>query len=439
MLTLNMTAGNDSDIIWIVKITGDNETYLLASEDITLSGNNYDGKVLFLPERLGSILSDVEETVDLTNGGTIGNIGNFSFGISRYNSNPLLQNSFNEFYPATSGQRIIAAQVDLGVVWSGATTESQITWFEQGYIKSYSYDPRVMYFDCEEKNELVSLELPYYAIQKDYDNGISYFPNAPLENLGSAIPIVYGSFKFNYTVYEDPNNLTSWITETWGLVPTVLTEPGNLVFIIASHICKTAETAVYKYINGYRTYMRITGNSSLSNSEWGCLVDFQLGNTQATGEIRILLKELSSYSDITNVNNIINLDKTDYSPLAGNQKVALRIGGSASTSEVGAFPASGYIAIFFAYVSATGTFILRLGEKDNISQTDYYADTNLGSSAPQLASVIINNLPLINPTPFTIEKLSNYEYYILTDPGATANIYYAYLTLSGIIVSQVKP
>lgn len=434
---MNMTVGNDQDIIWIVKIDGDS-TYRLATEDITLSGNDYDGKVLNVSERGEAAVTRFQKEIDVTGGGGIGNLGSFSFRISRYNDNALTNDFFNDFYPATSQPYIVSRNVDVGIIWKGATTESQITWVRKGYIDTYSYTPRVISFDCFELSELESRDLPFYKVQKDFDNGVSYFLFAPEDNYGQSIPVIYGSYIFNTTT-SSPNS--SWISELYGLVPGILATEHSLNYMIASHKCKTTELALYKYINGFKTYMRTTKVGSVITNNNFYSLNFIDGVGQALGEIKILFKELSKNSTVIDVGAVTNKDKTDSKQLAG-ELIALRLGGSSSTKELGSLGSliSDVVMVWSGKMDSINDIVI--GLRNNAVPT------------PLSTTATINNVPTVQNEntsnsfgtlsdvkkdtifPWTIEEIQNLEYTFDTGIN-TGDAFYGYIHLSNIIVSGV--
>jgi hypothetical protein len=106
MLTAPMTIGDDDEIIWVVKLyTGSSWMYFSTEVDkITLSGIDFDGKVLFKDG-----MESISEEVDITMGGNIGTVSNFKFSIARYNSYTGSSNFHEDFYPA-SGKPLLTSK-----------------------------------------------------------------------------------------------------------------------------------------------------------------------------------------------------------------------------------------------------------------------------------------------------------------------------------------
>ena len=443
-----MTVGEDNELVWIVKITGDNEVYKLASEDITLSGNNYDGKVLFLPNRGEAPISEMDKQIDLSNGGTIGSIGNFSFAISRNNSNSYLQNFFNEFYPATSGQRIVSAQVDIGCVWQGATAESDITWLEQGYVRSYEYSPRVMYLGCEEISELRDIELPYYNIQKDFDNGVSYFPEAPEENLGKPIPIIYGDYS---------GGLTSSEIYGWSLMPGMVVDSTKMKFIFASHECYNIAVSspyVYQYLSGLKAYLGLVKSSGVTalSDERGSTIELQTTIGQIYGEIKIPMSDIGSFDASTDLHKILNYDETDYGVIGTHEYCVLKpphgtLDGSLSSD------ADLDVAIYFKASSSDGTTrnvtvdfknpstAPKNGSQDTGVGTNYPAITNMAAEYYYAFGTITtgqdNDAGGNGHLPWRVSDVLNLEYFIYNEATGDVRIYSAYLHLKNIRIGSV--
>ena len=144
MLTLNDTALEDNQIIWIVKITISSSAvfyFSTADDKITLSGTDFDGKVIFKDEN-GNHISEIGKEMELTGG--VGNRGNCSLSLSNYNEYTGTSDFFNSFYPATSGNYLSGRKVEIGLLWEGATTTGEITYFGEYYIDGYAYNDSII-------------------------------------------------------------------------------------------------------------------------------------------------------------------------------------------------------------------------------------------------------------------------------------------------------
>jgi hypothetical protein len=322
-----MTPGVSRDIIWIIKIDMDGSYFYFSTEidKITLSGVDFDGKVMFKDS-----LSNMEEGImgNAIDGGNIGIVSNFSFSLCRYTDHSGSSNFFNDFYPATSKPLLTSKTVDVGIIWRGADNLNQITWIKKYYIQA----PKVYYnkidLFCVECDELASKQLPYYTVQKDVDNGISYFANAPDDAYGQAIPILYGWFAtigfLNYGQYK--------------LCPTIRTDKNNAQYIIASHICKTVSAAnLYKYIDSGDTVMILSGTSvSYVNSRRGYLFNLNSNFTTILGEIYIRPKINVGgiFADIGA--EAFDDSETSFASVAVNDTIAFQLGSKITNSDLGA-------------------------------------------------------------------------------------------------------
>lgn len=232
MITLNQTAGYDNEAIFVFKFTFDTTVAYLSTKDITLDSTNYDGAAI-----LHNSISAITETNNLIRGGGICEVGSLSLSIINKSDNASFSDFFDSFYPNNSVYQA-NREVDIGIVWDGATTESQITWLQTMLISEYSYDTS-LHFSLVSYTEADNPSLPYYTVQEDYDNGVSYFPKAPDESMGVPIPIVYGDFNIE-TIRGD----TSYnIPQAEPCSPIVIIDDDtgtdlNYKFIVASHSIK---------------------------------------------------------------------------------------------------------------------------------------------------------------------------------------------------------
>ena len=141
MITLNDTPTIDSDVKWVVKILGDNNTYYMTDSDNGLVlTNTYVGDALRRTSDFETLSQITDGMSDMSMGGGLGQVSSFAFEIIRWSTDPKLDGFMNEFYPATGGQYLIGREVNVGVIWNG-TTDSNITWFKRFYIEDYSYEP----------------------------------------------------------------------------------------------------------------------------------------------------------------------------------------------------------------------------------------------------------------------------------------------------------
>ena len=238
-----MTAGVDNEIVWLIRITRDNTTWKFATKDITLSSNLWDGKALAINNNRYSI-GEFGKTINVPYRSMIGDISSISFSFIRYGANTFINDFFNEFFPATSGVVLIATNVEVGIVWDGATSENDITWLYEYNIDTYQYDDVIINLNCTEGIDYQYSNIPYYKIQKEYDNGVSYFTNAPEENYTLSIPIVYGDYTLTANEGITRNIVSS-------LAKTLIIDQTTFKAIIASHEC-SSNADVYQYAYSLR-------------------------------------------------------------------------------------------------------------------------------------------------------------------------------------------
>uniref|UniRef100_A0A6M3ILF3 Uncharacterized protein n=1 Tax=viral metagenome TaxID=1070528 RepID=A0A6M3ILF3_9ZZZZ len=356
MLTINDTALNDNQIVWIVKITISSSTifYFSTAEDkITLSGTDFDGEVIFQQD--GNHLSDINKEVELSDGGGVGNRGNFSFGLSRHNSYTGASNFFNSFYPATSGNYLSGRKVEVGLLWEGATTTGEITWFGEYYINDYSFDDSQINLFCLEYDEFVDKIVPYYKTQNNYDNGISYFTTLLEDEEEVTIPIVYGDLYYaDIAVFLQSILYNSQFTPV-GTVPIYSAQDK---YIIASHKLHTVgnnsgQYQLYNYIDSLNVYQQITSSyTAVVNVYGSCIIQLLTSIDMISGELFVKLKKLSQDSAIYNIIGAVdNNDDLTYTEITGGERLALKVSGNVTKPKVGILGTSSTDVKIYFYVA----------------------------------------------------------------------------------------
>ena len=321
MLTMAMTPGSESSIIWIIRIDMDGSYMYFSTEydKLTLDGIDFDGKVIDYP-------GDMEEGVvgNAVDGGNIGIVSNFTFSIKRYTDYSGASSFINDFYPATSKPLLTAKTVDVGITWRGATTLSQITWLKQYYIQDPKFLRNKIECFCVEFDELAGKLIPYYTVQKDKDDGVSYWSNMPQQNSNMVIPIIYGDFSAYDEDYCD-----------FQLAPTVQLNSNNK-YKICSHIVNTLNSKTYKWIDGAQSFLSIsTSGGSYNNLRSGANVDF---NIPIYNRFNASLKfhpqgiDAGATADII---NCLDTDSTNYTAIAYNNSITLRTNASLSEDTIG--------------------------------------------------------------------------------------------------------
>lgn len=273
-LTLGMTAGADNDAIWCVRVTLDSSIIYYATRTISLD-NTYLGNVLLKNSVAG--YEDMNNSA-LTGGG-IGQLGSFEFTITNFSGTFI-----DDFYPTASKPYFCGRKVELGVVWSTATLDSQITWLFEGYVDGFAYTPAGITVTVYERSELDLIELPPYKTQKDISDVISYCEGLDEEDLGIPIPIVYGKFTALSPEYK-----------LWSLAPCILRNKTYFTYQWACHKCNattndsgaawaTGGEVMYKYIQSCDTIMALIPDTGLLvNDHRASFVDL-LASTRASGE-----------------------------------------------------------------------------------------------------------------------------------------------------------
>jgi hypothetical protein len=458
MITLNQTvSSNDNDVIWVFQILGDSQTFRLATTSITLSSNLYSGNVIW-GGRDG--IEPIRESIGVGSGGGMGQVSAFNLLITRHSDYTGVENFFNSFYPATSGVRIISREVRIGFVWAGATTESQITWLQRYYVEDFSYSPTQITLYCVEYRELEMQDLPYYVVQKDLDNDISYFPKAPPESLGIPIPIVYGDFTGNTSA----SDLRVGIN--WKRLPTILIDQREQTFVVSSHELHTSaynniiagEWALYKYLNGFDTYMLIykTDETSGVNSISGHSINMAGSLTYPVkGQLYVRLKVAGSINDVSDITNATDDDRTTSTALPGSaggvNRIALKTSGTESDSAVGILGrAASDLQIIFEAASDTGD--ARGATVNYWNPTDEVAGTGdtVSVTGTSVADYVwefgntktrdINGVTGVS-VPYTLDEICTVEYVFTnteTTVGNEINVYNAFLYMANINVLQQK-
>jgi hypothetical protein len=191
MITFGMTAGNDNAIIWLVELEVSSTTYYFCSGHnlSSISLDNGSEMQVYQNKLQRNSLGVYPHSIPAESAGGMGSRNGFQFVIAGFGGIDL-----NDFYPATSAPNALMSRCKLGFIWTGATLTSQITWLIDGEVENYEPRQDGLYFDVTESNSLEYLTLPPYKVQKDYDDNFTYYPNAPEDVYGLAIPIVYGSF-----------------------------------------------------------------------------------------------------------------------------------------------------------------------------------------------------------------------------------------------------
>lgn len=429
MLTLNDTPLYDNQAIFVMKISLDVGTLYLASESITLSGRLYDGEVIIN----GSLNSaSIEKSLDIENGGTFGQIGSFEFAIARYTNNSKTNSFFDEFYPNTTNY-LTSRTVDLGIVWEGATNESEITWLKQYYIYNVSHQFNQIDIECFEIDELESMELPYYTVQKDFDNSISYFENAPEESIGQPLPIVYGVFDEGESdwISNSPQELAT------AFLPVVLVDKEKHTYSMSSNKLTTGTgNSIYKYDSNFDTKILImpldgsTNVSSYSNTLGGSKLTLLNSVGLIYGKCQLSPRITTVNSDYVSVKEMY--DKTTSSSVSFSNGETIAVGFDAENVK------SSYDVIqdintnicFYTYCSGSGTMYI------------YIKDINSGTTI-SASSKTLSGSGLVKFYPWSVSgtkeftTLLNYEVQFVNASGSSITIYETWMQIEKFHISGV--
>lgn len=412
-----------------VKLRKAEETTYFATKTLTLD-NTYDGEVLSFSERL----SNIDESMDILSSGSISGVSTYTFTVARHISNTKFNSWFDEFYPSTDGGGLISKDCEIGLVWSTASNDTEITWLMRGRIIDYRFEPRKMTFTILQSTEIDSRPIPYYTVQKDFDNEVSFFTNAPDENYGLTIPIVYG-------------NRSDWrpIIWTFRLSPCVLVDKEKMTFIVSSHKVDAASTGVvlgsitltgsnvFKYISGLDTYMacyKTSGNGSAnSNTDIRhtiSMFDSISAGNNLLGWIITRLTTPSSYSDVAQ-EKMLNFITTDFTDLDSSEVVAAKLAGSVSTSETGYLSLTAAdVAIEFSVKSneaspagdrlyEVGFNNLTLSSPPNLSVTNATFTNGVSTSIIKHEFGADSTNKKESSFPWTMEEVTNLDYFVEND------------------------
>lgn len=277
-LSFRMTAGNDNETIIFIKITnwdstgsGADATYRIIDKNVdgtgtlSISGNSWESEIL--SEEIP--ISEIDKSIDFELGGTLGTIANVEFATVKDSPSSDWANFINEWFPEDSNKIMTHRLVQFGVGWEGIDNENKITWLYNFYIEGQEWGTNTILWTAMELWNLNNIELPFYEIQKDYDNEISYFPNAPSESYGLTIPAVYGKFPLSITILDSEGSSISDVRSfEYNLAPTVAVDKQKLEFLVAYHKSfQFAASQLYKYAAGIESYIKLSAKDDTGSVE----------------------------------------------------------------------------------------------------------------------------------------------------------------------------
>jgi len=307
-------------------------TTYLATEALSLD-NTFDGTVLEFNDRL----SDINEFMDIQSSGSIGGVSSYNFTVARYNSNATFNGWFEEFFPTYDGATIISRECEVGLVWNTATTDTEITWLMRGRIVDYRFEPRKMIITVLQSTEIGSRLIPFYSVQKDFDNGISFYTLAPDESYGLTLPIIYGDFNIakDTLMTLPPGNLRQLF------FPIVLVDKYKLTYVAGTHkfnvdgLSASGRSLAWRYLPGLKYMMRVgADNGSSTNVDAKLTMNhfdsLDSSGNLITGELLIIPTISGQNNDLSDYDNLVNLVGNDTVTLTSLNEVALAIDGSES-------------------------------------------------------------------------------------------------------------
>ncbi|MBK7380402.1 MAG: hypothetical protein IPJ03_15720 [Ignavibacteriales bacterium] len=445
MLSLNMTAGNDNDVIWVFRINLDSSIIYLATTAITLDANDYLETII-----KKNTPQSTSKSVNILQGGGVSTRENLTIAFDKFST-------INQegFYPYTSMPYLSSRLVEVGFVWNTATTEAEITWYNTFYVDGYSYAFNQITLELIEFSEIESTTLPFYKVQKDYDDGISYTLTA--ESYGDPIPLLYGDF-----------TETSFEISTTRLAPTVSMNKDTSAFKVCSHPCYQVCYGNYKHDATDRTYAFVpmdnytlvtySANTAYYNSDRGHLIILLNTTDVVYGYMKAQFIGDGSKSTVTTTNAIDN-SATTYTQIAGggSEIIALRLG-QLSSSQIGILSATADDVRQVWMVAAddagsrafTTYFFNQNGVQALIGGAEQTSDGHASSiTGATLTEVALDGFAdettatsLYPSLPHSIDDLSSYEYIIRNDDvdaGDELRVAYGYLELSNILVSGTIP
>lgn len=412
MRTQNQTPTTNNALIWVIRIDLDGSYWYFSDtlDKITLGATDFDGKVIFKDS-----FGELENMCDIVNGGSFGQVGNFTFSLARWNDYSGVSNFFNDVYPQTSKPLLTAKTVDVGYVWSGANALNQITWEAKFYIQDYSFpSDSELRIVCYAKDELGQKQLPYYTIQKDIDNGISYYANTEDEETGSVLPVIYGNL---YT--------TTPVTQSNLLAPIIRASKDNY-FKICSHNCHTIEDSLYQYVSGANAMITLTADTvTLSNTRAGASLSLDTDNGNLmTGSVWITPKpkNITAAGSVTDKNNSVDKDNDTYAVLPAvetfGSSIQIRLNGISTDSIGGNNGNAADIKLMVKYKTTTSGDVLQLSTAPTILSQNYQPNnTNINDAAFEIGTLTVDALG--NQTLYIASLDTNvgdiyiYEIYIL--------------------------
>lgn len=447
MITFNQTPGNDNELIFMLRVRLDSGVIYATTYQggLTLSGNNYENVLQY-----GSI-TPLQASANAISGGCIEAIQTMTFQLIRWGGYYI-----GDFYPTSSADYLSGREVDFGICWNSVSDESEVTWIYTGYIHSFSVLNYGVEIETFERNELAMIQLPYYSIQNNANNGVSYFTDAPQESYGLSIPILYGDFTTVNFQYSDVH-----------LAPAITVNKNKHEVIVCSHKINTSvynnynipsSSNIYylfKHVQGNNCYIVIYSDSTneTNNTGYYTISIRDAGIGIVLGYSIIQLKALSGFSDISDVEGATDQDSSTYSTLTAtstaDNRLALRCIDTIGSSSFGNpnYASSGVAINMLISTQALENFDIGYANYNltTPSAKVLAAGLTLNSSTPTLYTYLFGNLTdakRVNSLPWSIDEVTELEFYIENNGtsagGNQIRVYNMYLELKEIYVNAPK-
>jgi hypothetical protein len=308
-LTANINTAFDTvkGLTWIVKLSLDDATRYWASENITISSQEYVGRFI-----LEDGLAEIDQSVDITLGGGMGSVGNTSLSLKEI----ITQNGLHrDFKPQSAGTELMNRTVDIGCVYNfGTLATTDIVWLYKGTISSFNYSIGSIDLDVYAIREIENIELPYEIINT------TDYPNAPKDNIGLPLPILYGDWSETAIATIGGQSISEeWLYEKIKAFPTICTDGLGNIFFASGHALHTMQFAYHRTAD-MKNYALIKTISAV-NTYTEATLDATIGKvTLASGTIMgFCLQQFSTsgyQNSATDYKNAIDGDPATYSILA---------------------------------------------------------------------------------------------------------------------------
>lgn len=324
MITINSPViKNDNELIWVIEIYGEDATHRFVVapniEELVINDVVYKNAVT-----KGSF-EIISNELNLENGGNITSLGSIKFSLSLFR-----EYGINDIDITKLNNRLCK----IGFCWVGIQSIGHITYLPDKIISKISYSPATIDFYCYEFHDASPVDLPFYTIQKEFDDGISYFPNAPEENYNACIPILYGDY------ITDQITNSAYVSKPANLAMAILIDETELIYVVASHPLFAIDTSagwVHKYIDKLNVWLNVNTTSGNVNY-WLAQINLRGEEfTTVTGELYCRLTRLGEAPSpiVSKGAEAFNKDFTDYLTVVTWDVVTGQFNGVASTNETG--------------------------------------------------------------------------------------------------------